>query len=182
MKNILRGLAALSTLTVLLPVVVGCGGSKLIPDFTMPEGGFDTSKPVVINFYHTMGQSLIEVLDAYIGEGSEFNQMYPNIIVKEKSVGNYDDIRDQLTTEISAGANDANISYCYPDHVARYLKGQSVVTLDNLMYDAEYGYSEAQLNDFVPAFLKEGQSFGDGKTYCLPFSKSSRTYRASCYR
>ena len=173
MKNIFKGLAALSTVAVLLPVVVSCGGVRNIDDFVMPEGGFNTEEQVVINFYHTMGQNLVEVLDAFIGEGSEFQQMYPNIIVKEKSVGNYTDIRDQLTTEISAGANDANISYCYPDHVARYLKAQSVVTLDNLMYDSEYGYSETELKDYVPAFLEEGQSFGDGKTYCLPFSKSS---------
>ena len=154
MKNIVKGLATLSTVAVLLPVLVSCGGSKVIDDFTMPEGGFNTEERVVINFYHTMGQSLIEVLDAFIGEGSEFQRLYPNIVVKEKSVGNYTDIRDQLTTEIAGGGSDANISYCYPDHVARYLKAQSVVTLDNLMYDAEYGYTQDQIKDFVPAFLE----------------------------
>ena len=173
MKKIIKGLAVAGSIATILPFAASCACSaKVIPDFVMPEGGFDTTQRVEISFYHTMGQNLVEVLEAFIGEGSEFQEMYPNIVVKQKSIGNYTDIRDQLTTEIASGSNDANITYCYPDHVARYLKAQSVVTLDKLIY-SEYGYSEEQINDFVPAFYNEGKSFGDGNTYCLPFSKSS---------
>ena len=55
--------------------LTGCG-MNVKPDFEMPEGGFDTSKEVTINFYHTMGatgtRSLQAVLNDYI---AEFNKI-----------------------------------------------------------------------------------------------------------
>ena len=50
-------------------------------NFVVPEEGFDTSTPVTITFYHTMGQNLRDVLDRYI---VEFNKLYPNITVNHQ--------------------------------------------------------------------------------------------------
>ena len=84
-----------------------------VTNFQVPEGGYD-GKPVTITFYHTMGSNLTTVLDLYI---AEFNKLYPNITIEYTSVGGYDDVRDQISTEITVGAQP-NIAYCYPDHVA----------------------------------------------------------------
>ena len=72
--------------------------------------------PVEITFYHTMGQRLVEVLDAWI---PVFNDMYPNITVVHSAKGGYDDLRDTITTELQGGISPS-IAYCYPDHVANY--------------------------------------------------------------
>ena len=102
--------------------------AKAKGNFEVPEAGYDGSE-VTITFYHTMGTNLSDVLDLYI---AEFNKLYPNIHIEHEQVGSYDDVRDQLGTEISAG-NQPNIAYCYPDHVALYNLAGSVVTLDNLI-------------------------------------------------
>ena len=81
---------------------------------------------VTITFYHTMGSNLTAVLDAYI---EEFNALYPNIHVQHTAIGSYDDVRDQIATEITVG-NQPNIAYCYPDHVALYNLAKAVQTLD----------------------------------------------------
>ena len=86
-------------------------------DFVVPEAGFNTNETVTITFYHTMGQALQEVLDIYL---EDFNIEYPNIKVISQSIGGYDDVRDQMTTQISAGASQCDIAYCYPDHIALY--------------------------------------------------------------
>ena len=156
------------------------GGVKGTPNFNVPEGGYDSSKKVEITFYHTMGSNLSDVLDLYI---AEFNKLYPNITVKAEKIGGYDDVRDQIKTEISA-KKQPNLAYCYPDHVALYNLAKAVVTLDNLIDSTievtradgtkeVLGLTEDQKNDFIKGYYEEGKQFGDGLMYTLPFSKST---------
>ncbi|MBE6697106.1 MAG: extracellular solute-binding protein [Ruminococcaceae bacterium] len=149
------------------------------PNFEMPEGGYDGSE-VTITFYHTMGSNLSDVLNAYI---EEFNKIYPNITIVSTQVGGYDDVRDTISTDITVG-NQPNIAYCYPDHVALYNLAKAVVTLDTLI-DSEIevtradgtteiiGLTQAQKDDFIKGYYEEGQQFGDGLMYTMPFSKST---------
>ena len=155
-------------------------GAEVKPDFAMPEGGFDTTTPVTITFYHTMGENLRTVLDNYI---VEFNKIYPNITIKHEQVGGYDDVRDQISKEIPAGLQP-NIAYCYPDHVALYNIAKAVQTLDTLIASTAtvtradgttetIGLTAEQLADFIPGYYNEGKQFGDDKMYSMPFSKST---------
>ena len=139
-------------------------------NFEVPSEGFDTSKDVTIKFYTTMGQELQNVFNLYL---EDFNNLYPNIHVDAQFIGGYDDVRDQMNTEIAAGKSDVNVAYCYPDHIATYNTAKSVIALDNLIDDTKYGFSDDEVNDFVKAYYEEGSSLGDGKMYSLPFSKSS---------
>ncbi len=145
-------------------------------DFVVPEGGYDGSE-VTIKFYHTMSaQNLQPVLETYI---TEFNKIYPNIHINHEQVGGYDDVRDQISTEITVGAQP-NIAYCYPDHVALYNLAKAVVKLDSLINSTAsdgnggtLGLTQAQIDDFIPGYYEEGKQFGDGAMYTLPFSKST---------
>lgn len=155
-------------------VFAGCGKKKAMPNFEVPEGGYDGSA-VTITFYHTMGSNLRTVLTSYI---EEFNKIYPNITVVEEQVGSYDDVRTTISTEITEG-NQPNIAYCYPDHVALYNLAGAVATLDNLINSTEkdgdgiLGLTQEQKDDFIEGYYAEGQQFGDGLMYTLPFSKST---------
>ena len=174
-------------MTLLLAVVmllglVACGGdgSNVVKsNFVVPENGYDGSE-VTITFYNTMGANLREVLDAYI---VEFNKLYPNIHIEVTQVGNYDDVRDQVSTEITVG-NQPNIAYCYPDHVALYNLAKAVVTLDDLIASditvtradgttEILGLTDEQKADFIEGYYEEGKQFGDGLMYTLPLSKST---------
>lgn len=157
----------------------GSNEKKAASNFEVPAVGYDGSD-VTINFYHTMGTNLSEVLDAYI---AEFNEIYPNIHINWEQVGNYDDVRDQISTEITVGSQP-NIAYCYPDHVALYNLAGAVATLDSLI-DSQVevtradgtkeiiGLTDAQKADFIEGYYQEGQQFGDGLMYTMPFSKST---------
>ena len=194
MKKILAFFLAL-TMLLSVCVLAGCsnqgnssnptgntqGGSSSgsVGNFTVPEGGYDGSE-VEITFYHTMGENLSTVLEAYI---VEFNKLYPNIKVTHEKIGGYDDVRDQIKTEITQG-NQPNIAYCYPDHVALYNLAQAVVTLDSLIdSDIEVtradgtkeilGLTDEQKADFIEGYYNEGKQFGDGLMYTMPMSKST---------
>lgn len=132
------------------------------------DAGYDGSA-VTIRFYHTMGSNLTGVLDAYI---QEFNAIYPNIKVEYTSVGSYDDVRDQIATEITVGSQP-NIAYCYPDHAALYNLAMALQPLDELIAHPEMGLTAEQKADFIPGYYAEGAMFGDGKMYTMPLSKST---------
>ncbi len=148
-------------------------------DFVVPENGYDGSQ-VTIKFYHTMGQNLRDVLEIYI---AEFNALYPNIKIEHEQVGGYDDVKSQISTQITVG-NQPHIAYCYPDHVALYNLAKAVATLDGLI-DSKIevtradgtkeilGLTDEQKSDFIEGYYKEGAEFGDGLMYSMPLSKST---------
>ena len=169
----------LAAVMLLTACGTGGGGGKKTANFTVPEGGYDGSE-VTIKFYHTMGANLREVLTAYI---EEFNKLYPKIHIVEEQVGGYDDVKNQIMTEITAD-NQPNIAYCYPDHVAMYNIAKAVATLDELI-DSQIevtradgtkeilGLTDAQKADFIEGYYNEGREFGDDLMYTMPFSKST---------
>ena len=147
--------------------------------FQVPATGYDGSD-VTITFYHTMGTNLSTVLDDYI---VEFNKLYPNIHVSWEAIGSYDDVRDQISTQIFVGSQP-NIAYCYPDHVALYNMAGAVATLDNLIDSTIpvtradgtteiLGLTAEQKADFIEGYYNEGKQFGDGLMYTMPLSKST---------
>ena len=142
-----------------------CGASA--EECVVPEGGYDGS-PVTIVFYHSMGSYMQSILDDAI---AEFNKIYPNITIIHDSLGDYDGLRNQISTEITIGSAP-NLAYCYADHVALYNMADAVQPLDDLIA-SQYGLTDAQIADFIPAFYDEGKAFGDGKMYTLPISKST---------
>ena len=176
-------LAVLLALTILVTgiALTSCnnGGSKVASNFEVPEVGYDGSD-VTITFYHTMGSNLNSVLELYI---AEFNKLYPNIHIEASQVGGYDDVRVQVSKEITVG-NQPNIAYCYPDHVALYNLAKAVVTLDSLIESdikvtradgstEILGLTDEQKADFIEGYYNEGKQFGDGLMYTMPFSKST---------
>ena len=178
MKKIILAIILLLAMCLNCFALAGCK-KKAPAEFEIPEGGYDGSE-VTIRFYHTMGQNLREVLDRYI---VEFNKLYPNIHIEHQQIGGYEDVRDQISTEITVG-NQPHIAYCYPDHVALYNLAQAVVTLDDLIAsDIEQkrddgtteilGLTDAQIADFIEGYYNEGKQFGDDKMYTLPLSKST---------
>lgn len=150
-------------------VLTSCGETAVAADFVMPEGGFDTETPITITFYHSMGKNLQDVLNASI---ADFNEKYPNITVEHSSYGSYDGVLSQVKTELTVG-DHPNLAYCYADHVAVYNISGATQTLDVLLNDEEYGFTEAEISNFIEGALDEGKTFGDDKTYLLPIAKST---------
>jgi len=152
---------------------------SIVPGLAEAPAAYDGSE-VTIKFYNTMGSNLTPVLESYI---AEFETLYPNIHVEYTSVGSYDDVRDQISTEITVGGQP-NIAYCYPDHVALYNLAKAVRTLDAFIdSDAQvtradgttevFGLTAEQKADFIEGYYNEGLQFGDGHMYTMPFSKST---------
>ena len=189
MKNMKKSLFSLVSALLLaanLTTLAACGGNTgnnedsgngevVITDIVPYDGS-----AVTVTFYHTMGQNLRNVIDKYI---PQFNAMYPNITIDHQQMGDYNGVRDQISTELTA-KNAPSIAYCYPDHVALYNKAKAVLTLDSYIASTEVvtkadgttdimGLTQAQIDDFIPGYYEEGRAYGDNKMYTLPYSKST---------
>ena len=133
-------------------------------------GETESDDRVEVVFYHTMGANLRTVLQKYI---EKFNALHPDIKITESQIGGYDDVRDQVISELQAG-KQPTLAYCYPDHVATYLRSKKVVDLNTYINDPEVGLTAEQVSDFISGYYAEGTQFGDEtKMYSLPFSKST---------
>ena len=149
-------------------------------EFDIDESLTYDGSEVTIKFYHTMGTNLRTVLENYI---VEFNKLYPNIHIEQEQVGNYDDVRDQISKEITTGTQP-HIAYCYPDHVAVYNLAKATISLDSLIDSTAtvtradgttetLGLTAEQKADFIEGYYEEGMQFGNGLMYTLPLSKST---------
>ena len=182
MKKLLATLLLLAMMVACIATMTSCGEDPDDGevDFQVSESGYN-GEAVEITFYHSMGANLRAVLDDAI---VEFNKLYPNITVKHQSLGDYDGVRDQIKTQLTAGTQP-NIAYCYPDHVALYNVARAVISMDNLIASTvevtradgtkeTIGFTEEQLADFVPGYYAEGAVFDEkGTMYTLPMSKST---------
>ena len=161
--------------------LTGCGGGGVsgINTGNVEVTAYNGEK-VTISFYHSLGSALRDIVDECI---ASFNEIYPNIEVSHTSFGDYDGIRDQVTTELATGRGPS-LATCYPDHVALYNKAKAVLTLDDYIKSTltvtqsdgsieQVGLTQAQIDDYVPFYYEEGKMYGDDKMYTIPMMKST---------
>ena len=172
----------LSTVLILLLILSfsGCHGSKGRAAFVIPES-FDTTREHEITFWAKNDTNKTQT-DIYRKAIADFEALYPNISVNLRLYTDYGRIYNDVITNISTNTTP-NVCITYPDHIATYLTGvNTVVPLDELYADAEYGLGGSEVrfdspaqSEIIAQFLNEG-SF-DGHQYAIPFMRSTE----ACY-
>lgn len=180
MKRISRLLIASVIFVLLMTCVTGCHGSKGLPKFVMPEE-FDTSKNYEITFWSKNDTNKTQA-DIYKKAISDFEKLYPNIHVSNKTYTNYGLIYNDVITNISTNTTP-NVCISYPDNIATYKTGINIILpLDEIMNNPSYGlggskvaFDSPSVDEITPKFLEE--CFFDGHYYSLPFMRSTE----ACY-
>ncbi|MCD8119778.1 MAG: extracellular solute-binding protein [Lachnospiraceae bacterium] len=164
-----------------LPALTGCHGSgTATAAFEVPEE-FDTETEYTITFWakNDTNKTQVEIYDEAI---ASFEELYPNITVNVRYYTDYSTIYNDVITNISTDTTP-NVCITYPDHIATYLTGENtVVPLDDLFADEEYGLGGSELrydsptqDEIVPQFLEECSI--NGTYYAIPFMRSTE----ACY-
>ena len=163
------------TLPLLAAALASCGGGSSSP-----------SKEIVVPFWTTFGQKNAEALQKKANEFASIMEKQQNVKVRIDITyqGSYDDMLNKVTNGFSAG-NVPTMAIAYPDHVANYLAnepkaGDYVYNVAPYMEDAEIGFGKQSYlgdakgkDDFVEAFIDEGNHYIHQGTYSMPFMKSS---------
>ncbi len=178
----MKKLLFFSLIAVLSLALFACGGNrsndvskKMVEWYELPEdANLDTTKPVTITFWHRMGADSQKLIDTWI---TEFEEIYPNItVVEEKAAADYTALADKIALAIPAG-NAPDIAESYPDHIARYASAGAPLALNYFISNPNIGFTQAEIDDFLPGLWAEGQSYdSQGTILSLPFSKSSEAF------
>ena len=158
----------------------GCHGSRGLNEFAVPED-FDTSRDYEITFWAKNDTNKTQTA-IYEQAIKDFQELYPNITVNLRLYTDYGRIYNDVITNIATGTTP-NVCITYPDHIATYLTGtNSVVPLDELFADPEYGLGGSSLRydgpsqeEIIPQFLSECAF--DGHYYAVPYMRSTE----ACY-
>ena len=168
-------------LTVIFLIVTGmllsgCHGSRGLEPFSVPEE-FDTSRNYEITFWAKNDTNKTQTA-IYEKAISDFEKLYPNIKVNIRLYTDYGRIYNDVITNIATNTTP-NVCITYPDHIATYLTGiNTVVPLDELFFDEEYGLGGSQVrfdsptyDEIIPQFREEGRFASH--YYDVPFMRSS---------
>ena len=180
----MRILSVFLILTLLLSFTAchGAGRTSKPPqEFDEIPLTFDTGRQYEIVFW-AKNESNLTQANVYRQAIEDFQALYPNITVKLKIYTDYGRIYNDVITNIATGTTP-NVCITYPDHIATYLTGvNTMVPLDKLMADPNYGLGGSELlfdgparDEIVEKFLSEG--IIDGQQYALPYMRSTE----ACY-
>lgn len=153
-------------------ILAGCEfGNKVDKDFVDLTNEIKNGTEVTIKFRVVSGvisANLPDLIDS-------FNAEYPNVTIELDAVsGGYTDLRKLTILDIQANQAPTMI-IGYPDHFAEYYSGAALVNLQYFI-EGENGFTQDDLDDFVPSYLAEGKGFdveNPDDLYSFPFNKST---------
>ncbi|HNX16038.1 MAG TPA: extracellular solute-binding protein [Bacilli bacterium] len=137
-----------------------------------PTGDGGKILDTTITFSHRNSQTASELIDTFIAEFQAIPGNEKINIVNNKFSGNYNQLRDQVISDMGTGEYP-DLVECYPDHVVRYMDFGKPVDLTKYINDSKEGWTQDDLNDMVPAFMEEGEMYPVEGIYSLPLSKST---------
>lgn len=159
--------------------LVGCGGTGSTDDSiaeknytveTVENLKAQADDSVLVSFRIPFGTNIQAVIREF---ADEFEAEYPSVKIELDVVSGYDEMKDATIQDINGG-KVPTMTVGYPDHFAEYLITKSIIALDNFINDENVGYSEEELNDFLPGYIKENRQFDNAGSYVgLPFNKST---------
>lgn len=170
----------LSVMLLLITLFGGCHGTTTQSEFAVPDE-FDTSRNHEIVFWAKNDTNLSQV-NIYKKAIADFEVLYPNIKVNLRLYTNYNDIYNDVITNI-ATQTTPNICITYPDHIATYLSGENtVIPLESLVNHSKYGLGSESLKfdsptkeEILPQFLSE--CYVNGQLHAMPYMRSTE----ACY-
>ena len=167
-------------MAILCAIFSGCHGAKERVAFEVPEE-FDTTQTHELTFWAKNDTNLTQV-NTYKKAIADFEALYPNIKVTLKQYTNYDDIYNDVITNLATDTTP-NICITYPDHIATYMQSEeAVVALDELFADKKFGLGGSEVRfdgptfeEIIPQFINECKV--TGYYYAIPFMRSTE----ACY-
>ena len=155
--------AFLLAAVLLLPILSGCHGSRILEPFAMPDE-LDMDREYEVIFWAKNDTNILQTR-IYEKTIADFEALYPNIHVVIRPYTDYGKIYNDVITNIATGKTP-NVCITYPDHIATYRTGKNIVVpLDALFVDEKYGLGGSEVrfdsptkDEIVPKFLSVVQN------------------------
>ncbi len=160
--------------------LVGCSGKDPVTNDGVASSDYlvetvenlnaQSADSVVVSFRIPFGTNIQNVIREF---ADEFEEKYPSVKIELDVVSGYDEMKEATIQDINGGVVPT-MTVGYPDHFAEYLISKSIISLDKFINDANVGYTEEELDDFLPGYISENRQFDKAGSYVgLPFNKST---------
>lgn len=128
------------------------------------------TEPVTLTFYHTQTGANADKLTQIV---RDFEAKNPNIKINAEFQGNYTDLYKKLLASVPAGQYP-DLTVGYPSQFSEYQQANAIVPLDDYITSEKYGYTKAELDDFIESYLAESRYYPEygNKYLSFPFTKS----------
>lgn len=137
---------------------------------TEPTGDYFINEATEITFSCTFNDTYGEILKGAI---ENLKKKEPFIKVNYvKYNGSYTALKDDVVKNINTN-NHPDMVVAYPDSVADFITANAQLKMDRFMNDEDYGWTDEEKEDFIPAYIEEGQHYNIPGTYSLPIAKST---------
>lgn len=124
---------------------------------------------VSIDFWHVYSEQQGEDLQAIV---DDFNATNPyGIMVEAFNQGNYGDVEDKVNAGIQSG-DLPDVVMAYTNSLADWYSVDSIIDLDPLINDPDYGLTADQMADLYPHLLEAGKT-PDGAWVAYPMTQSA---------
>ena len=112
-----------------------------------------------VTYWYQHSRAREEGLKAMIDDFNATNEW--GITVQGEYIGHYGEIYKKMLAAIAAG-EPPSLVVAYQNQAASYQLADALVDMNQYVNSAKWGYNEAELNDFFPAFLESdiSQQFG----------------------
>ena len=138
---------------ILCAIVTACGGQQAAVE--KQQADLETLNPggqeVVFWYQHTRERE--EALHKLIADFNETNS--DGITVRGEYVGRYGDIYNKMNVGIQSGSLAANLVVAYQNQAMAYYQADGIVDITPYMESPKWGFSQAERQDYVQAFLHQ---------------------------
>ena len=142
-----------ATACILCAILSACGGQQEIVqqqptdlEALNPEG-----QEVVFWYQHTRERE--EALQKLIADFNQGNGY--GITVRGEYVGRYGDIYNKMNVGIQSGSLAASLVVAYQNQAMAYYQADGIVDITPYMESSKWGFTEAEREDYVQAFIRQ---------------------------
>ncbi|WP_019635461.1 ABC transporter substrate-binding protein [Paenibacillus fonticola] len=186
--TIQRFLSVVAVILVMSIFTVACGGSQAsnagsegstaaganASSAEKPAGNdieLGKNGPVKIDFWHIQASIYGDAVKEIV---AQFNKEYEGkIIVNEVFQGSYTELNQKLRAALQGGGLPA-AAMANEGDVLQYMKADQIVPLDSYLNDPQYGLTQTEIDDILPAVLdRQRIPAYEGKTMSWPHGNSS---------
>ena len=177
MKKGRRAISAILILVLLIGVMSGCGGTSGGTGGTTGGGAssggtsvkLDPANPTTITVWHYYGGAVMGAFDRMLKEFNETVGLEQGIIVQGSSMGSVND----LQAAVLASAKKEVGSLEMPNIFASYADTAYVAEQMGILADLDQYFTEAELDEYILAYIDEGRIGSNNELKIFPIAKST---------
>ena len=153
----------------LLSTVLVFGATAQAEDSYDDGGILDPENPVTLTVWHYYNGVHQAAFDKLVEEFNSTVGKDLGIYVEETSKGSVSDLESSIQDAVNAEVGAEDI----PDVFSTYTDSAYVLQKDGVLTDLTQYFTQEELDQYVDAYVQEGEFAGDGGLYVFPVAKST---------